>query len=169
MAEKLLFDQLFIEYIQAFFFKHPNQSFSQDAITQSMPDFYRDISMVQGALHILLLRGMIRPVPLMPDESGRSFDQWIADEGAMEKVRKVREAEDLNREIDIEIKQRTKDQMKWQRWPMKYWYVVAFSGIILTAAATKIFESPKTPESPSLSAPAIRALIDSSLSHRIHP
>jgi hypothetical protein len=72
----------------------------------------------------------------------------------------------LNYELDTEIKKRTRDSLKWQYLPSKYWYIVMLLSAVVSVLATRILEQPKYQESNTLSPQAIQALIDSSLNHK---
>lgn len=50
------------------------------------------------------------------------------------------ENEKLNKEIDLDIKRMTKDNLGWQRWPKKYWWLVVLLTIIITAVVTAILQ-----------------------------
>jgi hypothetical protein len=105
MPEVVLFDELFIEYVQTFFFKHPDQSFGTQAIAMSLPAFYRDAAMVSGAIHILLMRGMVNPVPLITDENGENIDKWIASKEAMANIKERERIERETMGVDLRLKQ----------------------------------------------------------------
>jgi len=164
MADRhhLLFGQIFIDYIKAIFFT-TDKKFTWEEMTEAMPDFYRDKHMVSGAIHILLMNEQI----LQLNTNGTEY--YYANPQAIMSMKTDIENERLNKEIDIDIKRRTRDSLKWQRWPMKYWYVIMFMSAGLSAGVTKILERPKSQAYSILSLQEIQALIDSSVNHRMNP
>ena len=112
MAEMTMFDELFIEYVQMFFFKHPTEAFGLMDITNSFPSFYRDPSMVSGAIHILLMRGMVLPVPLRPDAAGVNIDKWIASKQAIEDLEKSKDIERRTKIVDLKLKELSESNFK---------------------------------------------------------
>lgn len=134
MAEYLLFQELFIEYVRSFFFKHPMDSFSQDDLVGSFPPYYSDRHMVQGALHILLLREMIEPsLPLMPDANGVSRDKWKANKKALDEIKDEKDYQILVRKIDTQIKQLSHKTLTYELKPKKYFWLVETVRVLIPA------------------------------------
>lgn len=129
---------------------------------KSLPHFFEDAHMVSAAMNILHMKGYIIHAGIED-----SVDVYKASPDAMHMMSVEEENEKLNKEIDLEIKKRTRDNLKWQRWPMKYWYVVMILSSAISVAITKISEGPKQQGLTSLARQEIQALVDSSLNRRI--
>jgi hypothetical protein len=96
MPELQPFNELFIEYVQTIFFTNPDKSYGSKEMADGFPIFYRNEDMVKGAIHILLMRGMLYQPPLIPNSSGDSIDQYTAKK---ESVKALKESKELERKI----------------------------------------------------------------------
>jgi hypothetical protein len=138
-------------------------TFTVESMRDLVPSFYADSEMVNSAFHLLLMKEII----MENKEVQPSLFQMSAK--ATKLIEQEKENERLNKEIDLDIKRRTRDNLKWQRWPSKHWYIVMVLSALLSAGITKILERPKSQVSTTLSRQGIQALIDSSLNRKRVP
>jgi len=104
-----LFNELFIEYLQTFFFKHPDEKMSTIFIMNSMPYFYKDDRMVAAGIHILLMRKAIISVGVHPDVKvdSESRDMWIASKDKILGIEEDKKTERDSKKADLKVKQLT--------------------------------------------------------------
>ena len=125
------FDELFVEYVQSFFFKHPGQNFSVDDLVRSLPPFYRDSATITAAIHILLLRDSIIPVPLKQDPDGENRDKWTASIARMGAIAEEKRIKNETAEVDLALKKIAK---------RNYWAPLILSALsLIISAAVAVF------------------------------
>ena len=119
----MLFNQLFVDYIQSMFFKHPDISFTVERMKSEIPSFYGDYEMVNSAFHLLLMKEVIKE------------DKSIAPS-----VFKVRpESIKLYHEeiaMDRKIKEFTKKNLVAQYIPLRFWWAVAIGTLVLSTGGS---------------------------------
>lgn len=116
-----LFNQLFVDYVQSIFFKHPETRFTVDTMTENMPLFYRESSMVNAAIHILLMQERI----IEDKTKDINNPEFHAKLEAIKSVKEIEEAEK-------KIKLITKQNVASQRVPLKFWWLISPGTIVLS-------------------------------------
>jgi hypothetical protein len=137
-AEPLLFNQLFVDYVQSIFFKNPDKSFSVFDMRENMPSFYHHLHMVSSAINILIMQEKVDQLPLVGD-----LDMYRANPKA---IKQLHEEIDLNNKIKLY----TKKNLVSQYWPLKYWWLISGGTILLSALASYLVGNltTKTPTQP---------------------
>jgi hypothetical protein len=99
MAEKYLFNRLFIEYVQSLLFTHPNVRYDESRLFQDMPDFYKDRHMISSAIQILMMEDKI------DHDVFEGKDVYFAKQSAIDRLHADTENDRLSKTVDLRLKQ----------------------------------------------------------------
>ena len=130
-TESLLFNELFIEYLRDFFFERDDQQLDISKIMLAMPNFYDHADLINAGLIVLVRRGLIDKTGSQPNFLFQASKQ------AMQEWRDGKENDRLNKSIDILIKQRILDQLTWERFPKKYWWLISIGTAVIGGFVAK--------------------------------
>jgi hypothetical protein len=119
----VLFNQLFVDYIQSMFFKHPDISFTVERMKREIPSFYGDQEMVNSAFHLLLMKEVIKE-----DKSIAPSEFKVRPEA----IRLYHE----EIEMDRKIKEFTKKNLVAQYIPLRFWWAVAIGTLLLSTGGS---------------------------------
>ena len=90
-----------------------------------MPEFYKNAHLIRAGLQFLM-----RSEVIVTQNIGAK-DRYQISPQAMARIAAAAENDRITREIDLEIKRRTLENLKWERIPKKFWWVFAvLSGIL---------------------------------------
>jgi len=98
-----------------------------------MPVVYCLEGLINSGITYLVLDGTIAGTGIEPN---RRFQ--VTPEGIQRRATENEEIR-VNKEIDLEIKNRTLDQLGWERIPKKFWWLIAIVTALLGALVGKLF------------------------------
>src|SRR5438445_1418751 len=115
-TEAQLFNPVFIDFLQQYFERDPARHYDIAEVANDMPSFYKDGHLLSAGIQLLSRKNIL----ISKNIGGR--DRYQISPDTVRQMQEVKENERLNKEIDMEIKRKTLDALKWDRVPKKFWW-----------------------------------------------
>lgn len=105
MSQFIEFNEFYVNFIKSIFFTHPDKAYSQQEMQEDVPSFCKHGEMISAAINILHMRGEV----IAAGKNDKNEHVYKISPEFILQDKDVKKKDALNKQIDLELKQLTKE------------------------------------------------------------